>query len=71
MCFFHVVKNVMKATKDIPSLIAASLLRHVYDLHFVRTDFDFHRFRVEILLNWLEKPYSAGLAGYMNEQRLK
>eukprot|EP00644_Phytophthora_capsici_P004646 jgi/Phyca11/111057/e_gw1.19.475.1 len=70
MCFFHVVKNVMKWTKPFPSGVTASLVRDVYDLHFTKSDFEFQQLREEILMNWMSDSSLVGFAQYMRAQWL-
>ncbi|ETO99828.1 hypothetical protein F441_22748, partial [Phytophthora nicotianae CJ01A1] len=57
MCFFHMIKNVMKATKQFPAGVASALVRDVYDLHFTRSDFEFQRLREDILMKWMSNPF--------------
>ncbi|ETL30224.1 hypothetical protein L914_16697 [Phytophthora nicotianae] len=59
-----------KTIKGFPSLLSSSVMRDVYDLHFVRSEFDFVRMREQILSNWKSNPYLVGFAQYMTDQWL-
>ncbi|ETM36319.1 hypothetical protein L914_16954 [Phytophthora nicotianae] len=70
MCFFHVIKNIQKAIKAFPSVVPASLIRDVYDLHFSRSEMEFNGLRDRFLLQWMQNPFLVGFVHYMRDQRL-
>eukprot|EP00644_Phytophthora_capsici_P003947 jgi/Phyca11/108692/e_gw1.15.210.1 len=70
MCFFHVIKNIQKAIKGFPSVVSASLIRDVYDLHFARSEMEFNGLRDRFLLLWMQNPFLVGFAHYMRDQWL-
>ncbi|RAW24126.1 hypothetical protein PC110_g19440, partial [Phytophthora cactorum] len=56
MCFFHVVKKVQVAIKPFSSGAAATVLREVYDLHFVRSLVSYLEMLRAVLKLWLGEP---------------
>ncbi|KUF96258.1 hypothetical protein AM588_10005890 [Phytophthora nicotianae] len=71
MCFFHVMEKVQTAVKSIPSLLSASVLEDVYDLHFVRGHDAFLRLRDTIMKKWEDDPRLYLFSQYMNAQWLQ
>jgi hypothetical protein len=70
MCFFHVMKNVHQATKSFPSLVKASIVRALYDLHFARCESSYLQLLGQILQNWMMDPCLFQFAMYMKGQWL-
>ncbi|GMF27019.1 unnamed protein product [Phytophthora lilii] len=56
MCFFHVMENIQKQIKSFPSLVAASVTRELYDLHFARNATEFAAMQDDILQRWMKYP---------------
>ncbi|KAG4228513.1 hypothetical protein PC116_g23137 [Phytophthora cactorum] len=70
MCFFHVVKKVQVAIKPFSSGAAATVLREVYDLHFVRSLVSYLEMLRAVLKLWLGEPGLVVFAQYMYGQWL-
>jgi uncharacterized protein with von Willebrand factor type A (vWA) domain len=67
---YHVMKNVHKTTKRFLSLVEASIVRALYDLHFERCETSYLQSPGQILQSWMMVSCLFQFAVYMNGQWL-
>jgi hypothetical protein len=70
MCFFHVMQNVKKHIASVPVSARPLILKHVYRLHYARTQTDLDRRIASAVHVWKQHPGCRGFERYFSQQWL-